>query len=117
MRHRNTVKKLNRPTDERISLIRNLLKSIVKNEKITTTEARSKVVRSHFDKLINLAKKSDMDSFRKAFAILRDTELTRKLTDDIAKRYDHKNSGYLHTYKLENRKGDNARMVRIELTK
>ena len=116
MRHRSNVKKLNRPKDQRVSLIRNLLKSMVKHETINTTEARYKVLRSHFDKLINTAKADDNTAVRRLFAILRDKELCDK-TIEMARKYDSKNSGYLKVYKLDNRKGDNAKMVRVELTK
>lgn len=116
MRHSNKVKKLNRPKDQRVSLVKNLMKSILKHGTINTTEARYKVVRSHFDKLINTAKSDDNTTVRRLFAVLRDKELCEKAMD-IAKGFDNRNSGYLRAYKLDNRKGDNAKMVRIEIVK
>lgn len=117
MRHRNTVKKLNRAKTERVGLIKNLLKSVVKYEVINTTESRYKVIRGHFDKLVNIAKIGDQNAMRKLFAILRDEVLVDKLINNIAKRYDTRKSGYIKAYKLDNRGGDNARMVRVEVIK
>ena len=117
MRHRNTVKKLNRAKTERVGLIKNLLKSIVKYEVINTTEARYKVIRGHFDKLVNTGKVGDQNSTRRLFAILRDEELVKKVTENISTRYANRKSGYLKSYKLENRGGDNAKMVRLEVIK
>ena len=117
MRHRNTVKKLNRRKNERVSMVKNLLKSLVKYEVIKTTEARYKVLRGSFDKLVNTAKKRDIESYRRVFAILRDKELSNKVTQDFVKRYSEKKSGYVKSYKLENRRGDNAKMVRVEVIK
>lgn len=116
MRHRNTVNKLNRAKTERVSLIRNLLKSIVIHETINTTENRYKAIRSHFDKLINQAKIEDNSSFRRLFAILRDEKLCQKAMD-IAKTFEGRTGGYLRVYKLDNRGGDNAKMVKVELVK
>jgi large subunit ribosomal protein L17 len=117
MRHRNTVKKLNRPKNERVLMIRNLLKSLVENESIVTTESRYKVVRSSFDKLVNTAKKNEeLLAMRRIFAVLRSKELSRKVVEDLAKRHE-KTSGYLNAYKLDNRKGDNAKMVKVQISK
>ncbi|MEI7603720.1 MAG: 50S ribosomal protein L17 [bacterium] len=117
MRHRNTVLKLNRAKPERVSMVRNLLKSIIKHETINTTESRYKSLRSHFDRLVTVAKAGDNTATRRVFNILRDKELSMKMINDIAKRYETRNSGYLRAYKLENRQGDNAKMVKIELVK
>jgi len=119
MRHRNTVKKLNKSKSERKGLIRNLLKSLIEHDSITTTEARYKVLRGHFDRLIKTSRTSGEENttLRRVYDVLRDEKLARKLINDISKKDEGRTSGFLRCFKLDNRQGDNAKMVKVEIVK
>src|SRR5699024_7563441 len=118
----NTVKKLSAKTDEkRVSLLRNLASDLIIHERIETTEAKAKELRSSVEKMITLGKRGDLSSRRKAAAFLydqsasEDETVIQKLFDDIAPRYEDRQGGYTRVLKLGPRRGDGAKMAIIEL--
>jgi len=111
-------RKLNRETQNRRSMLASLTKEVLVNEKVETTEARAKEVRKFVDKMITYGKKGDLTSRRKALAFLHnDKEITNKVFDELAKRYENRNGGYTRIIKLKERRGDDALIVRLELVK
>jgi len=117
MRHRKSGRKLNRTPSHRKALFRNQLMQLIKHERICTTEPKAKELRRFADKIITLAKRDDIHSRRLAFAFLRDKKATKKLFEDLAKRFEDRTCGYTQIYKYKNRKGDNAPLSLIEFVK
>lgn len=101
--------------------MRNLTTELILNESLEITQTRAKELQVHFDHMITLAKRNDLHARRQAAAWLRDIQANeketalRKLFDDLGKRYKERSGGYTRILKLDNRKGDNAPMVLIEL--
>ncbi len=111
-------KKLGVDNKHRRSMRANLAASLILNERIETTEARAITARRDVEKLITHAKKGTLVSRRKVLAFLmNNTVATKKLFDDIALRYANRNGGYTRILKLDERKGDDALMVVLELVK
>ena len=109
-------RKLNRDTKQRRSILSGLTKTVINNGKVETTEERAKEVRKFVDKMITYAKKGDLNSRRKALAFLEnDTETVKKLFDQIAPLYAERNGGYTRIIKLNERRGDDALVVILEL--
>ena len=125
MRHRVVRKRLNRDMDHRKSLLLNLSKELIKNEKIETTLVKAKYLQSHIEKLITKAKeafqtKDKVRSYnivKMLKAELRSDEEIRKLVSEIAPRYSGVNGGYTKIVRTRYRDGDKALMARMELTK
>lgn len=114
MRHRVAGRKLGRNSDQRKALFRNLMTELFQHERIRTTEAKAKAIRSSAEHLITLAKRGDLHARRLAARELNDPEALRKLFE-IAERYEDREGGYTRLYKLGPRKGDAAPMVLIAL--
>ncbi len=111
-------RKLGRDNKHRKSMLANLTKDVIMNERIETTETRAKEVRKFVDKMITYGKRGDLVSRRLALAFLHnDTECVKKVFDDLAKRYETRNGGYTRILKLNERRGDGALTVIIELVK
>ena len=109
-------RKLGRDNKHRRSMLANLTRQLIMNEKIETTEPRAKEARKFVDKMITYGKKGDLVSRRKALAFMQNDKVaTKKVFDDLAKRYATRNGGYTRILKLKERKGDDALMVRLEL--
>jgi large subunit ribosomal protein L17 len=109
-------RKLNRDTKERRSILSGLTKTVLNEGKVKTTEERAKEARKFVDKMITYAKKGDLVSRRKALAFLEnDTETVKKLFDQIAPLYAERNGGYTRIVKLNERRGDDALIVLLEL--
>jgi large subunit ribosomal protein L17 len=109
-------RKLGRTCKHRRSMLANLTKDLIMNERIETTETRAKEVRKFVDKMITYGKKGDLVSRRKALAFMQnDNVSTKKVFDDLAKRYENRNGGYTRILKLDERRGDDALMVILEL--
>lgn len=109
-------RKLGRDSKHRRSMLANLTKDVIMNERITTTETRAKEVRNFVDKMITYGKNGSLLSRRKAIAFLHnDAEAAKKVFDDLAKRYENRNGGYTRILKTTERKGDDALMVILEL--
>ena len=109
-------RKLGRETRIRRSILAGLTKDVIMHESIVTTEARAKEVRKFVDKMITYGKRGTLVSRRKALAFLHnDKDVTKKIFDDLAKRYENRNGGYTKLIKLSERRGDDALEVKIEL--
>lgn len=109
-------RKLNRDTKKRRSILSGQTKTVIMNERIETTEERAKETRKFVDKMITYAKKGDLNSRRKALAFLEnDTVAVKKLFDELAPRYADRQGGYTRIIKLNERIGDDALIVSLEL--
>ena len=109
-------RKLGRTNKHRKSMLANLTRDLIINERIETTETRAKEVRKFVDKMITYGKDGSLVSRRKALAFLHnDNEAVKKVFDDLAKRYATRNGGYTRILKLSERRGDDALMVNLEL--
>ena len=109
-------RKLGRTNKHRRSMLANLTKSVIMNEKIVTTEERAKEARKFVDKMITYGKKGTLVARRKALAYLEnDTEVVKKVFGDLAIRYAKRNGGYTRILKMTERKGDDALEVILEL--
>lgn len=115
------IQKRGKNTSWRQGLMRNLVTELVVHERLLVTEKRAKELRKTIDKLITLAKRQDLHARRQASSILRNIDVNetetvlQKLFTDIAKRYNERSGGYTRLLKTDDRKGDNAPMVYIEL--
>jgi len=98
-------------------MYRNLVQSLMSSEKIVTTEAKAKEVRSMAEKMITLGKKGDLSARRRALAFIYSEAIVDKVFDDIAKRYADRNGGYTRITKMVPRLGDGAPMAQLELVK
>ncbi|WP_019878890.1 50S ribosomal protein L17 [Succinispira mobilis] len=108
-------RKLGRDSSARKALFRSVLVALFKNEKIETTVAKAKEVSGLAAKMITLAKQGDLHARRQVLAFLVDEQVTTKLFDEIAQKYQERQGGYTRIYKLGPRRGDAAEMAVIEL--
>ena len=122
MRHKVAGRKLGRSTGQRRALRRNLLTELFRHERIRTTRAKATAVRGEAEKMITKAKRGNaageaktIHARRLASAMLNDSEVVKKLFDDIAPRYVERPGGYTRVLKLGPRLGDAAEMVILEL--
>ena len=115
MRHRVAGKKLGRKTPHRVAMFRNMVTSFLNHEKITTTDAKAKELRSIADKMITLGKRGDLHAMRLAASYIREKSVVTKLFTTIAPRYVDRPGGYTRIVKLGIRPGDNAPLSMIEL--
>jgi large subunit ribosomal protein L17 len=115
MRHAKKGRKLGTDASHTQAMLRSLARALFINERIKTTEARAKEVRSLVDRIITWGKKGDVHSRRLALAELNDRELVHKIFADIAPRFAEREGGYTRILKLGPRKGDAAPMVIMEL--
>lgn len=110
------MRKLNRETHIRRSILAGLTKTVITNGYVVTTEARAKEVRKLVDKMITYGKRGTLVSRRKALAFLHnDARVVDIIFNDLAKKYETRNGGYTRILKLNERKGDDALQVRLEL--
>jgi len=110
------MRKLNRETHIRRSILAGLTKTVITNGHVVTTEARAKEVRKLVEKMITYGKKGTLVSRRKALAFLHnDARVVDIIFNDLAKKYETRNGGYTRILKLNERKGDDALEVRLEL--
>ncbi|MCL6476862.1 MAG: 50S ribosomal protein L17 [Peptococcaceae bacterium] len=107
--------KLGVTTGHRKAMLRNLVTSLIKENRIKTTAARAKEVKSIAEKMVTLAKKGDLAARRQALAYIYDEDVVRKLFDTVGPRYSGRQGGYTRIIRAENRRGDAARMVILEL--
>jgi len=114
MRHRLGYKKLNRTSEHRKALIKNMLNSLIKYEQITTTLPKAKVLKPQADKLITLGKKSNLQNTKILVSKLQDTKSANKVKKILAKRYESRKGGYTRIIKAGYRYGDNAPLAVIE---
>ncbi len=108
-------RKLGRTTDHRNAMLRNLVTSLLKSGKITTTVSKAKETRSLAEKMITLAKKGDLHAKRQVMAFINDETVTKDLFDSIAPKYQDREGGYTRIVRMGPRRGDAAEMVILEL--
>ena len=114
MRHRLGYKKLNRTSEHRKALIKNMLNSLIKYEQITTTLPKARVLKPQADKIITLGKKDTLINTKTLVSKLQDISSANKVKKTLAKRYEKRNGGYTRIIKAGFRYGDNAPMAVIE---
>ncbi|MBO8136856.1 MAG: 50S ribosomal protein L17 [Desulfotomaculum sp.] len=110
-----SYRKLGRNTGHRKAMLRNLVTSLFRNNRIETTEARAKEVRSIAEKLVTLAKRNDLHARRQCLEYIYEKDVVRKLFNDIAPKYADRPGGYTRIVKIGPRRGDAAPMAVIEL--
>jgi len=115
MRHKVAGWKLGRNTAHRRSLLRNLVTSLIVEERIETTIPKAKAMRPHVEKMITLGKRGDLAARRLAAAYLMTNESVTKLFDTIAPRFGDRNGGYLRIVRTTWQKGDGAEKAFVEL--
>ena len=108
-------KKLNRTSEHRKALIKNMLNSLIKYEQITTTLPKAKVLKPQADKIITLGKKDTLSNTKTLISKLQDLNTTNKVKKTLSKRYENRKGGYTRIIKAGFRYGDNAPMAVIEL--
>lgn len=111
------MRKLARKSDHRKLMLRNLLTSLVIFEEITTTRAKGKEVKSQFDKLVNIGKLNNLSARRRLLGLLLHKNAVNKVFEDLAKRYKDRKSGYVRSFLISNRHGDNSPMMLLQLIK
>lgn len=117
MRKRIKTKKLNRSSNHRKALFKNLVISLTKNEEIVTTKAKATAVRGIFEKLVTKGKVGSLHVRRLIQGMIQDKDAVKKIVDDLGVRFKDTKGGYTKITKLGNRRGDNAPMVKLSLTK
>ena len=114
MRHRMGYKKLNRTSEHRKALIKNMLNSLIKYEQITTTLPKAKVLKPQADKIITLGKKDTLSNTKMLISKLQNLKSSDKVKKTLSKRYENRKGGYTRIIKAGFRYGDNAPMAVIE---
>ena len=107
-------KKLNRTSEHRKALLKNMLNSLIKYEQITTTLPKAKFLKPQADKIITLGKKESLQTTKMLMSKLQDKKSTNKVKKTLSKRYEKRNGGYTRIIKAGFRYGDNAPMAIIE---
>jgi large subunit ribosomal protein L17 len=115
MRHRHGLRKLNRTSEHRIAMLRNMCNSLLRHEAIKTTLPKAKELRRVVEPLITLGKQPSLANRRLAFARLRDRDSVVKLFAELGPRYQTRPGGYTRILKMGFRVGDNAPMAFVEL--
>ena len=109
------TRKLGRPTDHRMAMLRGLVTSLLECGRVETTLARAKEVRCLADKMITLGKANTLHSRRQALSFITKKDVVFKLFDEIAPKYAERNGGYTRVLKTGPRRGDAAEMAIIKL--
>jgi large subunit ribosomal protein L17 len=115
MRHRNFGKKLSRNTEHRRALLRNLVTSLIADERVETTVAKAKAARTVAERMITLGKRGDLHARRLAASYLMTAAALKKLFEDVAKRYAQRAGGYTRIVRSGWRKGDGSDVAVLEL--
>jgi large subunit ribosomal protein L17 len=115
MRHRIAGRKLNRPTSQRLALLRGQVTDLLRYEKIRTTEAKAKEVRPLAERMITLGKEGSLHSRRQALRLATDPGVVKKVFEEFGPRYADRHGGYTRIVKLGPRRGDGAPMAQLEL--
>ena len=115
MRHKFGYRKLNRTSEHRKALFKNMLNSLIKYEQITTTLPKAKELKPKIDKVITLGKKNNLASKKNLFSQLQSKTSVEKLIKTLSQRYEKRNGGYSRVIRAGYRYGDDAPMAVIEL--
>ncbi|WBY00215.1 50S ribosomal protein L17 [Ramlibacter tataouinensis] len=115
MRHGHGLRKLNRTSEHRLAMLRNMMNSLIEHEVIKTTVPKAKELRRVIEPMITLSKQDTLANKRLAFDRLRDRESVAKLFGELGPRYQARPGGYTRILKMGFRVGDNAPMALVEL--
>jgi large subunit ribosomal protein L17 len=115
MRHGVSGRKLNMSTSHRLAMFRNMVTSLLSEERIYTTVTRAKEMRRWAEWMITLGKHGDLHSKRRALAVIREKKVVYKVFDELAERYRDRQGGYTRIVKVGFRRGDAAPMCMLEL--
>ena len=115
MRHRHGLRKLNRTSEHRLAMLRNMCVSLLRHDAIKTTVPKAKELRRVVEPLITLSKEATLANRRLAFDRLRDRDIVTKLFNELGPRYKARPGGYTRILKMGFRVGDNAPMAFVEL--
>ena len=117
MRHGYQKKKMGRPTAHREAMLRNMVTSLLKHEKITTTDSRAKELKKLAEKMITLGRRGELHARRQALTVVRERDVVEKVFSEYAERYRERKGGYTRIIKLGFRAGDNAPVSVVEFVK
>ena len=109
------VRKLGRPTDQRMAMLRAMTTYLLENGQIKTTVSRAKEVAPLAEKMVTLAKKNDLAAYRQALAFLTKEDVAKKLFDQIGPKYATRDGGYTRVVRIGPRRGDAAEMAIVQL--
>ncbi|MCP4049539.1 MAG: 50S ribosomal protein L17 [bacterium] len=115
MRHKRGNKKLGKPTDQRMAMLKNIVVALFENNRIKTTDTRAKEAKKIAEKIITLGKNGDLSSIRKALKIIPNKSVIKEVFSSFGPKYKDRNGGYTRIIKLGFRKGDNAPVSLLEL--
>ena len=115
MRHKIGYRKLNRTSEHRKALFKNMLNSLIKYEQIVTTLPKAKELKPQIDKVITIGKKNILNNKKRLFSKLQDKNSVKKVFDIFSQRYNKRKGGYSRVLKAGFRTGDDAPMAVIEL--
>ncbi len=108
-------RKLGKPTDQRMAMMRAMVTYLLENGRIKTTVARAKEVAPITEKMISLAKTNNLASYRQALAFITKEDVAKKLFDEIGPKYEDRSGGYTRIVRIGPRRGDAAEMAFVEL--
>ncbi len=108
-------RKLGKPTDQRIAMLRAMVTYLLENGQIKTTVTRAKEVAPMAEKMITLAKNDNLATYRQALCFLTKEDVAKKLFDEIGPKYATRNGGYTRVVKIGPRRGDCAEMAIVQL--
>ncbi len=109
------IRKLGKPTDQRMAMLRGMVTFFLEKGSMETTVARAKEVRSLAEKMITLGKENTLHSRRQALSFITKEDVVKKLFDEIAPKYEERNGGYTRILKTGPRRGDSAEMAILQL--
>ena len=109
------IRKLGRPTDQRMAMLRAMTTYLLENGQIKTTVSRAKEVAPLAEKMITLAKKNDLAAYRQALAFITKEDVAKKLFDQIGPKYATRDGGYTRVVRIGPRRGDAAEMAVVQL--
>lgn len=109
------TRKLGRPTDQRMAMLRQLTTALLENGRLETTYTRAKETQALAEKMITLGKKNTLHTRRQALSFITKEDVVKKLFDEIAPKYADRQGGYTRIMKAGPRRGDAAEMAIIEL--
>jgi large subunit ribosomal protein L17 len=116
MRHREKNRKLNRPTDQRLAMLRDVVASLFKHDQIKTTLAKAKEARRLADRIVTHAKKGELSNRREVLKVINDPDLVGHIFDEIAGRFAEREGGYTRVIRAGKQRGDGTQMAILELT-
>ena len=108
-------RKLGKPTDQRVAMLRAMTTYLLENGQIKTTVSRAKEVAPVAEKMITLAKKNDLPAYRQALGYITKEDVAKKLFQEIGPKYADRNGGYTRVVKIGPRRGDAAEMAIVQL--